>query len=72
MNAMVAGGIILVGHFGGHAIDHVHRERAIAKAQAQGATDDDIAKLSKERTKAGRALQDSSKLIGASILMPAI
>jgi hypothetical protein len=72
MNALVAGGVILVGHFGGHAIDHVLRERAVAQAREEGASADKLKQLASERTLAGRIIQDGSKLVGASVLLPAI
>ncbi|TAE34146.1 MAG: hypothetical protein EAY65_03375 [Alphaproteobacteria bacterium] len=72
MNALVAGGIIMMGHFGGKIMDHVHVQRRMQEAQDYGASEETLAQIAQERSALGRITQDASKLLGFGVLIPAI
>ena len=68
MNALAAGGIVLLGHFGGAAINHQHQKHL----DEQDLSTEEREARRNEKSALGRIVQDGSKLLGLGVLAPAV
>ncbi len=72
MNALVAGSVVLIGHYGGKAIDHFQTQKAYEEAVQNGVTQEELDAISANRSMMSKVVQDGSKLLGFAVLIPSI
>jgi hypothetical protein len=72
MNALAAGGLIVIGHYGGDAISACEKRHAEEQARASGASEEDIAVAREGAGLAGRVVKHGAQAAACTIVFPAI
>ncbi len=72
MNMLVGGGLIILGHYGGHALEELEKKHALEQAKQRGASDAEIAEIEQNAGGISRFAKIATQAAGFTVLMPAI
>jgi hypothetical protein len=72
MNMLVGGGLIILGHYGGTALENIEKNYVLDKAKKQGFSEEELENIASEAGGISRFIKGATQAAGFTFMMPAI